>query len=68
MRLLYVCDEQEKEFSRHDAPGACPQCGGKVEAVDYAHKWRFCFVPVCNIAKRKYTCTKCSKRLVFLYS
>ncbi|KAJ0697848.1 hypothetical protein HanPI659440_Chr10g0391081 [Helianthus annuus] len=68
MRLAYVCDEEEKELSRQEAPGACPRCGGKVEAVDYSHKWRLCFVPVCDIVKRRYKCTLCSKRLVILYS
>ncbi|KAI3715302.1 hypothetical protein L6452_22280 [Arctium lappa] len=68
MRLLCVCDEEEKELSRQEAPGACPQCGGKVAAVDCAHKWMFCLVPICNITKRRYICTLCSKRLVFMYS
>ncbi|KAI3524175.1 hypothetical protein L1887_02827 [Cichorium endivia] len=64
MRILYVCEEEEKELSRQEAPGACPKCGGKVEAVDCANKWRFCFVPVCNVTKRRYICTLCSKRLM----
>ncbi|KAI3524792.1 hypothetical protein L1887_03456 [Cichorium endivia] len=68
MRILYVCQEEEKELSRQEAPGACPKCGGKVEAVDCANKWRFCFVLVCNVTKRRYICTLCSKRLVFMYS
>ncbi|KAG5594210.1 hypothetical protein H5410_035442 [Solanum commersonii] len=29
-----VCDEDEKELGRKVAPGACPSCGGKVQAID----------------------------------
>ncbi|MFS7991683.1 hypothetical protein Hanom_Chr12g01073581 [Helianthus anomalus] len=68
MRLCFVCNVEEKELSRQEAPGTCPKCGGKVEAIDCAHKWRFCFMPVCNITKRSYKCSVCSKRLEFLYS
>ncbi|KAL8241626.1 hypothetical protein R6Q59_011928 [Mikania micrantha] len=49
MRPLYVCDEEEKELHRQEPPGVCPRLGGKAEAVDCSHKWRLCFVPVCNI-------------------
>ncbi|PNX59397.1 hypothetical protein L195_g059669, partial [Trifolium pratense] len=34
MRLSYVCEGQEKELGRQQAPGFCPYCGGKVEAMD----------------------------------
>ncbi|KAL4590047.1 hypothetical protein LXL04_002965 [Taraxacum kok-saghyz] len=33
MRLVYVCEGEEKEVTRQEAPGACPKCGGKVEAL-----------------------------------
>ncbi|KAL8223510.1 hypothetical protein R6Q59_013188 [Mikania micrantha] len=68
MRLFYICNVEVNEINRQEAPGACPHCGGKVEAVDCAHKRRFCFVRVCNITKRSYVCSLCSKRLEFLYS
>ncbi|WOH01246.1 hypothetical protein DCAR_0520628 [Daucus carota subsp. sativus] len=64
---LYVCDEEERELGRQQASGACPYCGGKVEAIDVESKWRFCFLPFCSIVKRKFLCTLCSRRLV-LYS
>ncbi|KAK1414076.1 hypothetical protein QVD17_29815 [Tagetes erecta] len=68
MRLLFVCNVEEKELNRQEAPGTCPHCGGKVEAVDCGHKWRFCFVTICNVMKRSYKCSRCSKRLEVLYS
>ncbi|KAI3724566.1 hypothetical protein L2E82_36347 [Cichorium intybus] len=40
MSIMYVCQEEEKELSRQEAPGACLKCGGNVEAVDCANKWR----------------------------
>lgn len=60
--------EKERELGREEAKGACPYCGGKVAAVDVERPWRFCFLPVGFVVKRKYVCTKCSRRLVSLYS
>ncbi|XP_054821045.1 uncharacterized protein LOC129319959 [Prosopis cineraria] len=34
MWFICVCDEEEKELARQQAPGSCPHCGGKVEAMD----------------------------------
>ncbi|KAG5564968.1 hypothetical protein RHGRI_000991 [Rhododendron griersonianum] len=68
MCLGYVCEEEEIELGREQAPGGCPHCGGKVEAVDVERKWRFCFLPICCKIKRKYLCTLCAKRLIFMYS
>ncbi|PHT88373.1 hypothetical protein BC332_18778 [Capsicum chinense] len=65
--IIYVCDAEEKELGRQAASGACPSCGGKVQAVDVESRWKFCFLPLCFIIKRKYQCTLCSRRLV-LYS
>ncbi|KAL0315994.1 UNVERIFIED_CONTAM: hypothetical protein Sradi_5477600 [Sesamum radiatum] len=48
-----VCDEEETEVGRQQAPGSCPYCGGKVHAVDVGTRWRFCFIPVCFRFKRK---------------
>lgn len=62
-----VCDEDEKELGRKLAPGACPSCGGKVQAIDVEGRFRLCFLPICFRFKRKYLCTLCSKHLV-LYS
>ncbi|XP_022889436.1 uncharacterized protein LOC111404946 [Olea europaea var. sylvestris] len=59
-----LCCKEEKEVGRHQASGECPYCGGKVEAVDVAIQWRFCFLPLCFPFKRKYFCTLCSRRLV----
>ncbi|KAK3031960.1 hypothetical protein RJ639_037121 [Escallonia herrerae] len=29
-----LCGEEERELGRQQAPGSCPYCGGKVQAVD----------------------------------
>ncbi|XLS85754.1 hypothetical protein HN51_035920 [Arachis hypogaea] len=39
MWFVYVCDEGEKELGRQQAPGSCPYCGGKVEAMDVEIQW-----------------------------
>ncbi|OIW18704.1 hypothetical protein TanjilG_13456 [Lupinus angustifolius] len=40
MWLLWVCKEEENELGREKAPGSCPYCRGKVEAIDVEGKWR----------------------------
>lgn len=67
MWLVYVCDGEEKELGRQQAPGSCPHCGGKVEAVDVEAQWKFCCLPMCFKIKRKYFCSLCSRRLVLYY-
>ncbi|XP_047313730.1 uncharacterized protein LOC124917318 [Impatiens glandulifera] len=57
------CDGDERELGRKTAPGACPDCGGKVEAVDLESRCRFCCIPIGFVIKRKYFCSLCSKRL-----
>ncbi|OIW18705.1 hypothetical protein TanjilG_13457 [Lupinus angustifolius] len=43
MWLLWVCKEEENELGREKAPGSCPYCRGKVEAIDVEGKWSlFC--------------------------
>ncbi|XP_047319705.1 uncharacterized protein LOC124923777 [Impatiens glandulifera] len=68
----FVCDlgeEEERELGRKAAAGECPYCGGKVEAVDFECRWRFCgCLPIGFVYKRKYICSLCSKRLHFIYS
>ncbi|KAI4376835.1 hypothetical protein MLD38_014550 [Melastoma candidum] len=59
-----MCDGMEKELGRQLASGSCPQCGGKVEAVDVESHWSFCFLPLGFRIKRKYLCTLCHRRLV----
>ncbi|KAJ6922184.1 hypothetical protein NC652_015974 [Populus alba x Populus x berolinensis] len=63
MCFVFLCDEEEKELGRQQASGSCPYCGGKVQAVDFEGRWRFCFLPICYKMKRKYFCTLCSRRL-----
>ncbi|KAK6783865.1 hypothetical protein RDI58_017319 [Solanum bulbocastanum] len=52
--IIYICDSEEKELGRQAASGACPSCGGKVQAVDVESRSKFCFLPLCFIIKRKY--------------
>ncbi|XP_028100529.1 uncharacterized protein LOC114299901 [Camellia sinensis] len=63
---VFVCGE-ERELGRKQAPGLCPYCGGKVQAIDLESHWRFCFLPICFFIKRKFLCSLCDKHLV-LYS
>ncbi|KAL4397588.1 uncharacterized protein [Arachis hypogaea] len=67
MCVVYVCDEEERELGKQQAPGSCPYCGGKVEATDVETQWKFCFLPMCFNIKRKYFCTLCSRRLQLSY-
>ncbi|KAF6155654.1 hypothetical protein GIB67_024476 [Kingdonia uniflora] len=64
MCLVFVCDQQEVVLRTQPAPGACPYCGGKVEAMDVESQLRLCFLPLCFTNKRKFYCTLCSRRLV----
>ncbi|KAI6703753.1 hypothetical protein NL676_012889 [Syzygium grande] len=64
MRVVFICDEEEKELGRQQASGSCPHCGGKVEAVDVESHWRLCLLPVRFHVKRKSLCTLCGRRLV----
>lgn len=67
MWLVYLCDVEDRELKRQQAPGSCPHCGGKVEVLDVETKSKFCFMPLCFKIKRKYFCTLCSRRLVLYY-
>uniref|UniRef100_A0A0D3FZW6 Uncharacterized protein n=1 Tax=Oryza barthii TaxID=65489 RepID=A0A0D3FZW6_9ORYZ len=50
------------------APGACPRCGGAVVATDVESERRILCLPLCVKSKRKYSCSRCLRRLVTLYS
>ncbi|XP_060192813.1 uncharacterized protein LOC132622255 [Lycium barbarum] len=64
MCLVFVCDEDERVLQRQGAPGACPYCGGMVQALDAESQWRFCFLPLYFKTKRRYYCTLCTRRLI----
>ncbi|KAL5559391.1 hypothetical protein UlMin_035602 [Ulmus minor] len=64
MCFVFVCDEDERVLSRQAAPGACPYCGGMIQAMDVESQWRLCFVPLYWRTKRKFYCAMCSRRLV----
>ncbi|KAB2088892.1 hypothetical protein ERO13_A03G021466v2 [Gossypium hirsutum] len=67
MCLVLLCGKEERVLGRMQAPGFCPHCGGKVEAVDVERRWRLCFLPICFKVKRNYSCTICARRLVLYY-
>ncbi|KAF8015237.1 hypothetical protein BT93_H0898 [Corymbia citriodora subsp. variegata] len=67
MCLVFVCDEDERVVARQAAPGACPYCGGPVQAMDVESQWRFCFLPLSSRTKRKFYCAVCARRLVAQY-
>ena len=46
MWFLFVCDGEERELGRQQAPGSCPYCRGKVQALDVERQWNFCFLPI----------------------
>ncbi|XP_033516416.1 uncharacterized protein [Nicotiana tomentosiformis] len=64
MCFVFVCDEDERFLQRQAAAGACPYCGGMIQAVDLESQWRLCFVPLSFKKKRKYYWTICTRRLV----
>nr|GMD74543.1 uncharacterized protein LOC103940260 [Ipomoea batatas] len=59
-----MCWKEDKEVGRQPAPGACPYCGGKVEAVDVEVGVFCCVLPLCFTFNRKFLCTLCSRRLL----
>nr|DAD47406.1 TPA_asm: hypothetical protein HUJ06_017343 [Nelumbo nucifera] len=63
MRFLVVCDKQETVFGKRQASGACPYCGGIVQAMDVESRYSFCGLPLWFIPRRKYICTVCARRL-----
>ncbi|XP_027356600.1 uncharacterized protein LOC113865964 [Abrus precatorius] len=64
MCIVFVCGEDERVVSRQPAPGACPYCGGLIQAVDVESHWNFCFLPLYVKTKRRYYCTICNSRLI----
>ena len=60
--------EKERVVGTHKAPGECPRCGGAVVATDVESQRRILGLPLCLKNKRKYSCTRCLRRLVTLYS
>ena len=67
--VLALCGaEKERVVGTHKASGACPRCGGAVVATDVESERRILCLPLCLKSKRKYSCTRCLRRLVTLYS
>ncbi|KAK2979534.1 hypothetical protein RJ640_013551 [Escallonia rubra] len=64
MCFVFVCDQDERILGRQPAPGACPYCGGAVQAMDVEKRWTFCFLPLYFNTKRKHYCSRCSRRLI----
>ncbi|KAL6662101.1 hypothetical protein ACP70R_001485 [Stipagrostis hirtigluma subsp. patula] len=61
--------EEEKVRGEQKAPGACPRCGGAVVATDVESARRVLgCLPLCVKNKRKFSCARCRRRLVALYT
>ncbi|KAE8766323.1 hypothetical protein D1007_07134 [Hordeum vulgare] len=60
--------KEERVVGTGKAPGACPSCGGPVVATDVESERRILCLPLCVKNKRKYSCTRCFRRLVTIYS
>ncbi|KAE8815648.1 hypothetical protein D1007_07129 [Hordeum vulgare] len=58
----------ERVVGTGKAPGSCPSCGGPVVATDVESERRILCLPLCVKNKRKYSCTRCFRRLVTVYS
>ncbi|XP_010526379.1 PREDICTED: uncharacterized protein LOC104803960 [Tarenaya hassleriana] len=67
MCMVFVFGEEKRELGRQQAPGMCPYCDGKVEAIDVETKWFLCFLPLCLKINRKFFCSSCDRRLVLYY-
>ncbi|KHN16457.1 hypothetical protein D0Y65_014040, partial [Glycine soja] len=60
----YVFGVCVRVVSRQPAPGACPYCGGMIQAMDFESQWSFCFLPLYSKTKRRHYCTMCTRKLV----
>lgn len=61
--------EEETVVGEHKAPGACPRCGGAVVATDVESVRRVLgCLPLCIKNKRKFSCSRCRRSLVALYT
>ncbi|KAM3369779.1 hypothetical protein ACQJBY_017566 [Aegilops geniculata] len=65
---MIIGAKEERVVGMGKAPGACPSCGGPVVATDVESERRILCLPLCLKSKRKYSCTRCFRRLVTVYS
>ncbi|XP_020152224.1 uncharacterized protein [Aegilops tauschii subsp. strangulata] len=64
---MIIGAKEERVVGTGKAPGACPSCGGPVVATDVESERRILCLPLCLKSKRKYSCTRCFRRLVTVY-
>ncbi|KMZ75014.1 hypothetical protein ZOSMA_11G00350 [Zostera marina] len=64
MCIVFLCDSEERVLGTKHATGNCPYCGGAVMLTDVESQLRLCFLPLRFKTKRRYSCTRCSRRLV----
>ncbi|KAL2896842.1 Protein odd-skipped-related 1 [Bienertia sinuspersici] len=67
MCLVFIVDEDEKVIGQYAAGGACPYCGGRVQAMDVEKSWRLFYVPFYSRTKRRFYCSFCNRLLVLQY-
>ncbi|KAL2896866.1 tRNA pseudouridine synthase Pus10, partial [Bienertia sinuspersici] len=51
---VLLWDEDEKVIGQYAAGGACPYCGGRVQAMDVEKSWRLFYVPFYSRTKRRF--------------
>ncbi|VAH51296.1 unnamed protein product [Triticum turgidum subsp. durum] len=65
---MIIGAKEERVVGTGKAPGVCPSCGGPVVATDVESERRILCLPLCLKSKRKYSCTRCFRRLVTVYT
>ena len=66
MGAMQIFDVRDKLRRKEEARSLCPCCGGPVMAMDYDSHLYFCFIPISQKVKRKFSCVVCSRRLVLV--
>ncbi|MBA0719615.1 hypothetical protein Golax_007275 [Gossypium laxum] len=61
MCWVFVWEKDVRIRYRQPQPGACPYCGGMLQAMNIKTHWKFCFLPVFCWKKRKIHCSTCAK-------
>ncbi|WRX32753.1 hypothetical protein QQP08_025240 [Theobroma cacao] len=59
---VFVCAKDKKVRYGQPQPGACPYCGGTVQAMNIKTQWKFFFLPLFFWKKRKSSCSTCESR------
>ncbi|XVE97265.1 hypothetical protein REPUB_Repub03eG0005300 [Reevesia pubescens] len=58
---VFVCEKDERVKYGQQQPGACPYCGGILQAINIKTNWKLFFLPLFFWKKRKNYCSTCAK-------